>query len=122
MRIGTDIVEVPRIKRAIDNGNMDFLNRVYTYTEIEKINLEDLDFERAAGFWAAKEAAVKALGYGFRDGVTFHDIEVRHDNYGCPHLFFSGRVAEIMTEKEFRKSSLSISHCQTHATATVILY
>jgi len=122
MRIGTDIVEVARICRAIGHGDSGFLARVYTAQEIIKINMADPDYERASGFWAAKEAAVKALGYGFRDGITFHDIEITHDEFGCPQFIFTGRIKEIFAEKRITQSSLSISHCRTHAIAVVVLY
>ena len=122
MRIGTDIVEITRISRAIGHGDSGFLARVYTEQEIIKINMADPDYERASGFWAAKEAAVKALGYGFRDGIKFHDIEIIHDEYGCPHFNFTGRMKEMLDEKGLTQSSLSISHCRTHAIAAVVLY
>lgn len=122
MRIGTDIVEVSRIQRAITNWQSDFLQRVFTPRENIKINQEDPNYERASGFWAAKEAVVKALGCGYRDGITFKDIEINHDELGCPHLIFSGRVKELLIEKQMANASLSISHCQHYATAVVILY
>lgn len=50
MRIGTDIVEISRISRAINNGDKEFLHRVFTRREIIKINADDPDFGRAAGF------------------------------------------------------------------------
>lgn len=122
MRIGTDIVEVSRIERAIKNGQTDFLHRVFTQQENIKINREEPNYERASGFWAAKEAVVKALGCGYRDGITFKDIEIGHDELGCPHFIFSGRVKEMLVEKQIENASLSISHCQNYATAVVILY
>lgn len=122
MRIGTDIVEVARISRAITNGKMDFIERVYTEKEIMKIDPSDINYERASGFWAAKEAMVKAVGCGFRDGIRFHDIEIIHDEYGCPQFVFTGRLKEILAEKGMENVSLSISHCRTHAVATVIIY
>lgn len=122
MRIGTDIVEVSRIHRAITHWQADFLQRVYTEQEIKKIDLADPNYERASGFWAAKEALVKALGCGFRDGITFQDIEISHDDYGCPCFIFNGRVNALLVEKKIANSSLSISHCQSYATAVVILY
>lgn len=122
MRIGTDIVEVSRIEQAIKNWQTDFLHRVFTQQENIKINREDPNYERASGFWAAKEAVVKALGCGYRDGITFKDIEIGHDELGCPHFIFSGRVKEMLVEKQLENASLSISHCQNYATAVVILY
>ncbi len=107
MRIGTDIVEVSRIQRAITNWQSDFLQRVFTPQENIKINREDPSYERASGFWAAKEAVVKALGCGYRDGITFKDIEITMTN-GLSHLIFSGRVKELLIEKQMANASLSI--------------
>lgn len=122
MRIGTDIVEVARITRAIANGEMTFYERVYTEQERQRINATDPDYERASGFWAAKEAVVKAVGCGFRDCIRFQDIEIMHDDMGCPYFIFFGRFKEILEERGFDNVGLSISHCRTHAVATVILY
>lgn len=74
MRIGTDIVEVARIEKAITNEKSGFLSRVFTANEIRDIGIIDSNYERAAGFWAAKESLVKAVGYGFSHGICFHDI------------------------------------------------
>ncbi|WP_285111470.1 holo-ACP synthase [Leclercia adecarboxylata] len=122
MRIGTDIVEVSRIVRAISNEKQSFLERVFTYNEIIKINIDEPNFERASGFWAAKESLVKAIGCGFRHGIRFHDIEITHDEYGCPGFIISGKLKEILEEKRITNLSLSISHCRTHAIAATIVY
>lgn len=122
MKIGTDIVEVSRIGRAINNSNDDFLHRVFTPSEVKKINPGDPGIQRAAGLWAAKEAAVKALGYGYCDGITFHDIEITYDSYGCPSFIFTGRMKFLLSHMALLNSSLSISHCSTHATAVALLY
>lgn len=121
MFVGTDIVEVDRIKNAISCGGIDFLARVFTEKERVKINLDDLDYERAAGFWAAKESIVKAVGIGFRQGVIFQDIEISHDEYGCPYFTLQGRLQGIIEERKIGKISLSISHCRTHAIAVTII-
>ncbi|MEN3801212.1 holo-ACP synthase [Aeromonas veronii] len=122
IRIGTDIVEVAKISSAIKDLGSDFIERVYTVSEIRKIDLSEPNYERASGFWAAKEAAVKAIGYGYRDGIKFQDIEIVHDDYGCPSLIFDGRMRDILTEHGIVSSSLSISHCSAYAMATVIYY
>ncbi|MCU6669135.1 holo-ACP synthase [Enterobacteriaceae bacterium H4N4] len=121
MRIGTDIVEVDRIARAVSDGQSGFLERVFTENEIKIINLANPDYERASGFWAAKESIVKAVGFGFRDGIRFHDIEVTHDEYGCPQFILSGRLKEIVEEQRVVNISLSISHCRTYAIAATII-
>lgn len=122
MRIGTDIVEVARITRAILNGELAFYQRVYTPQECALINPDNPDYERASGFWAAKEALVKAIGCGFRDGVRFQDIEIMHEASGCPYFIISGRLQEIFSGLALENIALSISHCRTHAIATVIVY
>lgn len=121
VRVGTDIVEIARITRAVSTWQMAFLQRVFTEREIITINSTESVFERVSGFWAAKESVVKAIGYGFRHGVRFHDIEIQHDHYGCPGFHFSGRLKEIFTEQGITGVSLSISHCRTHAIAVTII-
>ena len=115
-------LQVRRRAPAFTRRMNDFLQRVFTQQENIKINREDPNYERASCFWAAKEAMVKALGCGYRDGITFKDIEISHDELGCPHFIFSGRVKEMLDDKQLKNASLSISHCQNYATAVVILY
>ncbi|MGG8023892.1 holo-ACP synthase [Klebsiella aerogenes] len=122
MRIGTDIVEVARIKKAIANDTSGFLQRVFTNNEIKEIDITDINYERASGYWAAKESLVKAIGYGFRHGIRFHDIEVVHDEYGKPEFILSGKAKDILDEQHIMNISLSISHCQTYAIAATIIY
>ncbi|WP_407731552.1 holo-ACP synthase [Pseudocitrobacter faecalis] len=122
MRIGTDIVEIARITRAILNGEQTFYQRVYTLKECALINPDNPDYERASGFWAAKEALVKAIGCGFRDGVRFQDIEITHDVNGAPYFIITGRLQDILVGQGLKNVALSISHCRTHAIATVIVY
>ncbi|GLR09753.1 holo-[acyl-carrier-protein] synthase [Mixta theicola] len=117
--VGTDIVEVERIKRAISRSKRDFLQRVFTPAEINKINVASPNYERAAGFWAAKESMVKALGTGFREGIRFHDIEVEHNEYGCPRIVLHGRLKALLNKKGSAQISLTISHCRTYAIAVV---
>ncbi|WP_392565894.1 holo-ACP synthase [Utexia brackfieldae] len=121
MFVGTDIVEVERIKMAISRHNNAFLQRVFTEKERLSINLDELNYERAAGFWAAKEAIVKAVGLGFRCGILFHDAEVIHDELGCPYFNLKGKLKQVIDEKKITEISLSISHCRTHAIAVAII-
>lgn len=121
MFVGTDIVEVQRIKHAIVHLDMAFLQRIFTEAEIVKIDAKNPDYERASGFWAAKESIVKATGLGFRNGIRFHDAEIYHDEFGAPCFLLQGRLKEIIHEKGLSKISLSISHCRTHAIAVTIL-
>lgn len=122
MRIGTDIVEVARIEKAIANDKSGFLHRVFTDNEIKDIGITTINYERISGFWAAKESLVKAIGYGFSHGIRFHDIEVVHDENGKPEFLLSGRVKYILNEQKIMNISLSISHCRTYAIAATIIY
>lgn len=119
--LGTDIVEVCRITQAINNGGSGFLHRVFSLCEREQLITEEVDYERASGFWAAKESLVKALGLGFREGITFQDMEIMHDCLGCPYFSLSGRIAQIIKERDIKHISLSISHCRTYAIAVTII-
>ncbi|MDO6406143.1 holo-ACP synthase [Pantoea phytobeneficialis] len=121
MSVGTDIVEVERIKNAILRTEMAFLKRVFTDEEIAQIGVEYPDYERASGFWAAKESIVKATGLGFRNGVCFHDAEISHDENGAPYFKLHGRLKEVIPEKGFTNITLSISHCRLYAIAVTIL-
>lgn len=119
--IGTDIIAVERIKQAMSTWPLDFLQRVFTEAEVAQINAQSPDYERAAGFWAAKESMVKAIGCGFRDGIRFHDMEVRHNHYGAPYLVLQGRLKQVLAQKGSAQISLSISHCRTYAIAVVAI-
>lgn len=121
MNLGVDIIEIARVNTALMRSG-DRLSKLLL-TPLEQQALGDLaeNVERLAGFWAAKEAAVKALGTGFRLGLLFHDIEIRHDDLGCPYYFFSGEFARLMQEKKLTHATLSISHCQSHAIAAAAL-
>ncbi|WP_299998276.1 holo-ACP synthase [uncultured Cedecea sp.] len=121
MKLGVDIVEIHRIDNIVKRNNSQLLDRILT--EYERSTIGDLseNCERLAGFWAAKEAAVKALGTGFRLGISFHDIEIRHDDLGCPYYLFYGEFLKIMQGKNIQHSALSISHCKSHAIAAAIL-
>lgn len=121
MHVGIDIVDVERIRTAIKRSGEGFITRVYTAAEIDYIGNLQENAESAAGIWAAKEAAVKALGCGFRDGILFQDMHVAHEQQGRPYLVFSGRFLIVMQESGLTSASLSISHCATHAVAAVIL-
>lgn len=121
MHVGIDIVEIERIRTATKRSGEGFMTRVYTAWELEYIGNPEENAERAAGIWAAKEAAVKALGTGFRDGVLFHDMEIQHEEMGRPYFVFAGRFRDLMQQSGLTAASLSISHCGTHAVAAVVL-
>lgn len=117
MGIGIDIIDINRVSIAIGRSGTNLINRLLTRNEIDKIGNINQNHERIAGFWAAKEAAVKALGTGFRLGILFHDIEIEHNKYGAPYYLFSGDLLGFITKNKLTKTMLSISHCKDYAVA-----
>ena len=118
--IGTDIVEIERIRKMIERHGDHFLNRCFTPKEIEYANRHRDSSVRFAGRWAAKEAVVKALGTGFVQGITFHDIEVISLHTGQPTVQLSGKALQISQQLKIVEVKLTISHAREYATATAI--
>lgn len=119
--IGIDIVEIARIEKVFANFPQRFRDRVFTEAEIRYSEARRNRFEEYAGRFAAKEAAMKALGTGWRRGITFKDIEVVNEASGKPNLLFSGRAAEILQELGATASFVSITHSESYAVSQVIL-
>lgn len=115
--IGTDIVECLRIAQMIERHGELFLNRVYTTDEIAYCSARKAATQHYAGRWAAKEAALKALGTGWARGIKWRDIEVRNDAAGKPEIALHGGALEESQRKGIREILISISHCRSHATA-----
>ena len=118
---GVDIVENSRIKKSILNNS--FLNRVFTNEEIlisKKMKNKSSYFAKR---FAAKEAFVKSLGIGFRNGFNFKDISVINDKLGKPSFFITKKIKNLI-KKKFRINSfnffLSISDEKKYSIAFVI--
>jgi holo-[acyl-carrier protein] synthase len=118
--LGIDIAEINRIEAAIRRYGDQFLRRLFTPAEIEYCEGYRNRFERYAGRFAAKEAAMKALGTGWRRGVRWLDIEVGREPGGKPTLRLMGRAAEIASELGVRHIALTITHAGNTALAEVI--
>ena len=115
--IGTDIVECLRIARMIDRHGELFITRVYTPWEIRFCQSRKQATQHFAGRWAAKEAILKAIGTGWRRGISWRDIEIRNEPSGKPVVGLRGGVRDAITELGVREILVSISHCRSHATA-----
>ena len=115
--IGTDIVECLRIAQMIERHGELFINRVYTPQEIRYCQSRKQATQHFAGRWAAKEAILKALGTGWRRGISWRDIEVRNDPMGRPVVGLRGGARDIVEQRGIREMLVSISHCRSHATA-----
>ena len=106
--VGTDIVELRRIKNAIERNGR-FLEKIFTTSELDYLKSRNLRTEYVAGRFAAKEAVAKALGTGFR-GFDFKDIEIDRTTLGKPIVTLKGK-AKLIAKKEGKYNiHLSISH------------
>jgi len=113
---GVDIIEIPRIKQVLDRYGQRFLDRVFTPDEIAYCRGRAPNL---AGRFAAKEAAMKALGTGVR-GVSWKDIEVIRADSGAPSLRLHGRAKKRAERLQMSEMSLSISHSREYAVAFVV--
>lgn len=132
MRLGTDIVYIPRIAVALDRWGDRFLQRIYTITEqqdcgyIQPSTQADLTLLKAqkikqlAGRWAAKEAVAKALLTGFR-GFSHTDIEIRRQANGAPQVFLYNAAADLAATWGEYQWQLSLSHDRDYSIATALL-
>lgn len=118
--MGVDIAEVDRIRAAIERHGEAFLKRIYTPQEREYCEQFKNKHERFAGRFAAKEAAMKALGTGWRRGVRWVDLEVVREASGRPTLALRGEAGKIAKQLGVLHIALSITHTQTQALAQVI--
>lgn len=113
--IGTDIVEISRIEKSLNNPR--FLSRNFTDKENEYFNSKKLMQESVASCFAAKEAFLKALGTGFMN-VSIKDIEVLHNDMGKPYIVLHNEVKDVFGKGRIH---LSMSHSKEYATAVVVI-
>ena len=118
---GVDLAEVDRIRKVIEQHGDRFLTRVFTPAERAYVDGRKNLYERYAARFAAKEAAMKAMGTGWKRGVTWQDFEVVNLPSGKPTLRLSGKAAEIAAGIGVKSVSLSLSHTGSLAIAQVIL-
>lgn len=118
--LGVDIAEVARVKAVIERRGELFLRRVYTAKEREYCEQFRNKYERYAGRFAAKEAAMKALGTGWSRGVRWLDVEVVRQHGGRPTIALAGQAKKIAEEMAVRRIALSITHTESQALAQVI--
>lgn len=119
--LGVDIAEVSRMREAIERHGERFLNRVFSPLEIAYCQRHKNQYERFAARFAAKEAGMKALGTGWRQGITFHDFEVSNSSKGKPGLQLSGKAQEVYCAMGGRNLVLSLTHTAKYALAEVII-
>jgi len=118
---GVDIAEVPRIQASIERFGDRFLHRIFTDAEIKYCDSKVNKAERYAARFAAKEAALKAIGTGLRHGISWREVEVTRMPGGRPTVTFHGVAAQFAAKAGMKRAHLSLSHTKEHAIAYVIL-
>jgi holo-[acyl-carrier protein] synthase len=119
--IGVDIVEVDRVRQAIERQEDRFLNRIFTPAEQEFCRKHHNSFPHYAVRFAAKEALFKALGTGWAKGVTWLDVEVRREGQSAPTLLLSSEAQRLSAAMGTRSVHITLSHTHQFAVAMVIL-
>jgi holo-[acyl-carrier protein] synthase len=109
---GVDIIEVRRIKNAIDKYGRGFLERIFTDKELQNAEGHNNRYQHLAGRFAAKEAVFKALG---KPGLNFQDVQILNDSQGKPYCSLTN------TYKDKIKVYISISHIKNYAVASAII-
>lgn len=118
--IGTDIVEVDRIRRVLER-NPRFVDRVFTPAEIGYCASKSNSAQSYAVRFAAKEALMKALGTGWDGVVNWQDIEVLQNTAGKPELHAYGATQELLKSRGVAQIHISLAHEKEYALASVIL-
>ncbi len=118
---GIDICEVPRIRHSIERFGLRFIQRIFTPLEIAYVERKANKYERYAARFAAKEAGMKAIGTGWRGGITWQDFEVSNLPSGKPTLTFHGRGAEVAARLGVKHVALSLTHTAEQGVAFLIL-
>lgn len=116
--VGVDVVEVARIRRAVDRWGQAFLSRVYTPDELRWARGKEAAARLAARF-AAKEAVMKALGGGW-GRVRFREIEITRSPSGRPHARLHGSAARLAQEAGVVAVHVSLSHGREYAAALAV--
>lgn len=118
--IGLDLAEIDRIQDLWDRYGERFARKILTDNERAQLPTR-FPVPRLAALFAGKEAAVKALGTGFREGIGFHCIEILHQPSGKPKVTFHGHGKERCEQLGVTNSYVTLTHTRDTAAATVIL-
>jgi holo-[acyl-carrier protein] synthase len=116
--VGVDICDIKRIREIEDKFKNRFLQKIFTPGEILYCEQKHDKHASYAARFAAKEAFLKAIGTGLRDGFQWKDIELKNDELGKPYFEFHGQTSEIISNHDVH---LSISHTDRDAIAFVII-
>ncbi len=118
--VGTDIVEVKRIEKIVEEYGEKFLNKIFTQAELDYAMSKKNKYQHLAGRFAAKEAVVKALAECCDKGFEWHDIEIYNNENGAPFVRLFGKFHDYAAND--KQIKLSISHSDDYAIAFAILF
>ena len=119
--IGTDLVDIERVKKILLKNRDGFIKRVLSEHEQALFNNKSDSAAYCAKRFAAKEAFAKALGTGIGRVVSFQDLTVRNNENGKPHFIPSEKLRQFLVEKNIKQAHLSISDESQNAIAFVVL-
>ncbi len=116
--LGVDIIEVSRIKKALDRWGERFLKRVFTPEEKRYSMRKAFPEQSLAARFAAKEAVMKALGTGLSGGIAWTDVEIVNNSFGKPEVKLGREISNLIGEKNVK---ISLSHTREFAVAFAVL-
>lgn len=119
--IGTDIVEIARIRQVLDRQGQRFVERILSPSELVQYQSKSQAAAFFAKRFAAKEAVAKALGTGIGHGVSFQDMVISNDEKGAPCVDLFGGAAEVMKSLGGKRVLLSLSDERDYAVAYVVI-
>jgi holo-[acyl-carrier protein] synthase len=119
--IGIDIIEVWRIKEALNKWGTRFLERVFTEREMDYAGTKKFSHETLAARFACKESVLKAFG-DTRIGARLKNIEILNDSKGKPEVILHGEAKEFADKNDLDNIIVSMSHTSTYAVSNAILW
>ncbi|MBL4865580.1 MAG: holo-ACP synthase [Pseudomonadales bacterium] len=119
--IGTDIVKIDRIEQMMNRSGDKLAKRILTTTEMAEYTNSQNKVIFLAKRFAIKEAAAKAFGLGFRQGLAYCHIGLTHNETGKPLLVFEQKAAELISENAIKGHHVSLSDEVDYAVAFVVL-
>jgi holo-[acyl-carrier protein] synthase len=117
--VGTDIVEIDRIKRAIERSGIRFIKRVYTSAEVAYCEARRDRISCYAVRFAAKEAVLKAIGSG-RAGCRWVEVEIIRNQAGPPGVILHGAAAALAAGRGIESFHITLSHSREFAVAFAV--
>ena len=119
--VGTDLIEIPRIERALGRFGVRFAERILCEPELRRFRAHAKPAAYLAKRFAAKEAFTKALGTGIRAPANWHGVWVSNLRSGKPQLEYSDALAALLQARHIRRAHISLTDERGMAAATVVL-